>query len=445
MNSSWHNIPFAPGRWPFFYGWMIVAVGTLGIMASIPGQIMGIGVFTDSLIETLKLKRTQLSLAYALGTITSSMILPFAGTLLDRIGVRIMMIVSAVGLALALVLMSQSDRIALVDGSDLFVLTFAVAMGCFFLIRFFGQGCLVLVSRVAIGKWFNHRRGLASAISGTCVAFAFIASPKLIDAMVQAWGWRPAYLALAAVVGVGMSLIAGIFFRENPEACGLVMDGKDDPVWHEKMAARVVDIRKEFTRKEAIRTISFWAFTLAISSQAIMMTSLFFHVTSLGDEIGLTRTQSYNISLPMSLVGAAANLLAGWISDRIKLKWLLMAHLSAQAIGIAGLLNFGQPVGQIMIIIGYGSSFGIFLVLVIVTWPRFFGRKHLGAISGLSTSIMVFASALGPVLVSVIHDLTGSYREVIIIYWFIPIAIMLAAIKANNPQNKLRMNGSKYP
>jgi cyanate permease len=211
------------------------------------------------------------------------------------------------------------------------------------------------------------------------------------------------------------------------------------------MAARVVDIRKEFTRKEAIRTISFWAFTLAISSQAIMMTSLFFHVTSLGDEIGLTRTQSYNISLPMSLVGAAANLLAGWISDRIKLKWLLMAHLSAQAIGIAGLLNFGQPVGQIMIIIGYGSSFGIFLVLVIVTWPRFFGRKHLGAISGLSTSIMVFASALGPVLVSVIHDLTGSYREVIIIYWFIPIAIMLAAIKANNPQNKLRMNGSKYP
>ncbi len=82
------DIPFAPRRFGFFYGWVIVAASTLAVFASVPGQTIGVGVFTDYLIEALGLSREQLSLAYMFGTLASGLLIPLAGTVLDRIGIR---------------------------------------------------------------------------------------------------------------------------------------------------------------------------------------------------------------------------------------------------------------------------------------------------------------------------------------------------------------------
>ena len=61
LRSDW---PFPAARVPVFYGWVIAALSTLGFLMSIPGQTMGMAVFTDPLIEALSLSRTQLSMAY---------------------------------------------------------------------------------------------------------------------------------------------------------------------------------------------------------------------------------------------------------------------------------------------------------------------------------------------------------------------------------------------
>ncbi len=59
MNSqqSIRNFPFDPARFPFFYGWIVLSAGTLGILMSAPGQTVGVSVFTDSLIEALAIER----------------------------------------------------------------------------------------------------------------------------------------------------------------------------------------------------------------------------------------------------------------------------------------------------------------------------------------------------------------------------------------------------
>ena len=46
---------------PFFYGYVILASGTLGILFSAPGQTVGISVFTDFLIHDLNISREKLS------------------------------------------------------------------------------------------------------------------------------------------------------------------------------------------------------------------------------------------------------------------------------------------------------------------------------------------------------------------------------------------------
>ncbi|MCA9251603.1 MAG: MFS transporter [Phycisphaerales bacterium] len=412
-------------------------IGTLALLASIPGQTMGVGVFADNLISALNLSRTQLSTAYMLGTIGSSLLLPFGGTVLDRVGARVMLAISSFGLGLSSALLSQSDRVASYFAPDSFYAVMFVVTGCFLFMRFFGQGCLAMVSRVTIGKWFNHRRGLATAISGVFVSFSFSVAPRALDELLRTWGWRVACLMLAGTVGIAMFIVGLIFLRDNPEECGLVMDGVDDEAWHSRMAAKIPKTRREFTRPEALRTPAFWAFNFGVSTQALVVTGLTFNVSSLGAEVGLSREQAYELFLPMSAFTVATTFVCGWLSDRIKLKWMLIVMLVAQSVGSVGMMGFGESFGWWLLVSGFGVSGGFYSVLLTVVWPRFFGRKHLGAISGVNMSTMVLASAMAPVMFAKAYELTGSYREVIAVCWSMPIAVILLALTAENPQEKI--------
>lgn len=289
LPSRWTAIPFAPARWPFFYGWVLVAAATVGTLMSIPGQTMGVGTFSEDLSRAFHLSEVALSFAYMLGTLGSSMLLPFAGQLLDRVGARTMVVASALGLGVSLAVLSRADRLAAARPGSVVVATVVIST-CFLLIRFFGQGCLTLVSRVAIGQWFNHRRGRAVAIWGLFVAFGFNSSPMLLNRMIADLGWRGAAMALAGIVGIAMPVIGWLFYRDNPERCGLVMDGIRDPEWHRRMTERVPDVRHHFTRGEAVRTPVFWMFNVGLATPSLIGTAAMFLITSIG-KIALAHRQ----------------------------------------------------------------------------------------------------------------------------------------------------------
>ena len=56
-----------------FYGWVILAAAVVGTIMSIPGQAMGVGVFTDFWLVATGLDRLSISTAYMFGTIASSL------------------------------------------------------------------------------------------------------------------------------------------------------------------------------------------------------------------------------------------------------------------------------------------------------------------------------------------------------------------------------------
>ncbi len=435
MKRSLADIPFAPRRCGFFYGWVIVAASTLAVFASVPGQTIGVGVFTDYLIKALGLSREQLSLAYMFGTLASGLLIPLAGTVLDRIGVRVMAVIASLGLGLSMLALSQCDRIVSsiggVAGAVMIVMTLI-----FLLMRFFGQGSLTMVARVAIGKWFNHRRGLATAIMGLFSTFAFSGGPRVIDWIIERCQWRQTCWILAGVVGGGMSLIAWVFFRDNPEQCGLVMDGIDDPEWLAEQEKKVPETKIEFTRRQALKTRAFWAFSLGLACYGLVITGIMFHLTSIGEEMARTRKETLNVFIVISFVGIATRFIASWLTDRtkLKLKWLLLVMMTAQILGTVGMLRFASSTGWGMTALGYGVTGGIWGIIFSVALPRFFGREHLGAISGLTMSICVLASAVGPWLFSRGYHLAGDYRAVIGLSMLIPVAIILIALKAENPQ-----------
>lgn len=429
--SRWARVSFPPQRFPFFYGWVIVAAATLGTIASVPGQTIGVGVFTDDLVRVLTLSRTQLTVAYMLGTIASSFLLPFAGALTDRWGTRVMITCSALGLGGSLVVMTQLDKVPAFLSSAYSLI--AVAAGAFLLIRFFGQGCLTMVSRVAIGKWFDRRRGLATGISNILVSYFFNASPFFLNAGLEAMGWQSTYLLLALIAGAGMALVGWLFFRDSPEACGLQMDGGMDQKRGAK-SRRVLAIVHEFTRGEALRTPAFWAYTLTTAWQALFMTAVGFHITAMGQEQGISREACYAVFPIIGVVGALSALAAGWLSDRIRLRWLLQVTVGCQVLSALGLFGLGTLPGRVLFIAGYGVSAAIFGLLLTTVWPRYYGRVHLGAISGMATSALVFASAIGPFLFSAIRDRSPSYKPVFLLSAGVPLLMLVMTVYAKNPQ-----------
>jgi MFS transporter, OFA family, oxalate/formate antiporter len=431
MRIPWPDIPFSPKRFPFFYGWVILAVSTLGTLASIPGQTMGVGVFTDFLMHGMGLTRTQISQSYLLGTLASACVLPYAGRLLDRIGARVMVVLAATGLCFSLLLLSQTDHLVRGFGATLWA-GMTVSIIVFFLLRFFGQGLLTMVSRVVIGKWFQHKRGRAVAIGGVFTAFGFNWAPAALDQLVAAQGWRGACGVLALTAGAGMALIGALFFRDNPEECGLNMDGgtgKENEEDNEK------EIVREFTRAEATRTGAFWAFTMGLATMSLVITAVTFHLSDIGKAKGLDREASFGLYWHMPYYSVVANVLFGWLSDRVRLKWLLMAQMLSAALGIFSLLHLDASWGAELFAAGFGVAGGLFGVLISVAYPRYFGREHLGAISGRTLSILVLASAIGPYLFSKSYDLSGSYEPVVWACMLMPLAVFLAAWFVQNPQD----------
>ncbi|MFB6319517.1 nitrate/nitrite transporter [Saccharicrinis sp. FJH54] len=426
------EIPFNPSKTKFFYGWVIVFAGTVGIIFSIPGQTMGVSVFTDHLIEALQLDRDTLSIAYMLGTIASSFLLTYAGVLYDKYGARTVAIGAALFLALSLLFASYSPFISKSLSSFLnlryTLISFTLISIIFFLIRKSGQGILTMVSRNMIMKWFDKLRGRANAVSSAFVSFGFAISPLIFSMLIKDNGWPGAWRIIAASL-VLFAVLAYILFRDNPEESGLRPDGKIT-----KAKEETVVQRKQFTLEKAQRTWPFWVFTFALAFYSFFGTGFTFNIESVFETFGYDKLEGIRILIPISVVSIVVSLISNFISDFVRLQYLLFVLIFGQFLATTGIILLAGSIGYYLTVAGFGIMGGIFVVLVSVTWPRFYGRKHLGAISGRSGSILVFSSATGPLFFSKILTVTKGYQMAGIIGLAMVIVLAVTSLKAKNPQ-----------
>lgn len=419
--------PFDIRRLPFYYGWVIWLFSTAGIIFSIPGQTMGMAVFTDHLIEALGLSRTQLSMAYLVGTVGSSLFLTTAGRWYDRLGGRLMVALASALLALMLVYIAVSDSIASRFGGGALLSFVLITLG-YFGVRFLGQGVLTSASRNVLLVWFEKRRGLVSSARGTFVSFGFAIAPLVLAWMIANGGWREALWELALCC-LCFAVVALLLLRDNPESCGVLIDGHSSEAPPENSTAQ-----PSATLHEAVRTQVFWLATLSLSMHSLFLTAVTFHIVSIFAEAGRSQTEAFAYFLPVALVSTTTNLLCGWLADSRSLKPFMVLMLASFLAGAVGLLYLKYNWGYMLLVAGFGVGGGLWSVTSNLAFIRNFGPLHLGEVTGLCTSIMVFASAIGPALFSLGLDLYGSYAAP---QWIcITLLIALLAFAIVVPQDK---------
>lgn len=407
---------------PFWYGWVVLAAGTLVMMVTIPGQTIGVSVFLDSIIEDLEVNRATVSALYTVGTTLGAISLTFVGRFLDRVGPRVG--ASVIGL--------------LFGGACAFLGTVQsivmLAIG-FVLIRGLGQGALGLSSTYAINLWFVKRRGLAIGIGAVGFSLGISIIPATFENLQNAHGWRTSYLILGIAVAVAVVPLA-LLLRKQPERYGLKPDG---PV-----GKNASDDSDEFNMRpsEARRTSVFWLYASGTFITSGLGTGVIFHHFSILDSGGVSRAEAAVVFLPYGLSAAAFGLIGGALVDRFPHRFTLAAGQLLMAAILLSAVHLSTTATLWAYGIANGAMLGLMLAVSATVFAHEFGRGHLGEIKGTASTVSIGGSAFGPILYGVAYDLTGGYGATLAASAVLPITIALIALFAppRSPRTEAERN-----
>ena len=423
-----------PSKSPIFYGYIVLVIGSIGIYCSIPGQTIGVSVFTDPVKDALGLSRNQFSNAYMIGTILSSLVIGRAGIWFDKYGARYVAFFAALTLAFSLWLCSWSAHISksMKEFLDLdsWMVPFAIMTLLFFMLRFSGQGVLTMASRNMIMIWFDKNRGKVNAISSIAISFGFSSSPLWINYLIEGYSWEVAWQMLALGLLI-FSFFVIQFYKNRPEEHGLLPDGGEKLIEHDIDAPRV---GKQYTLKEAKRTRAFWMYGLILAFNSFFITGLTFHVVSIFASEGYPKADAISIFLPGSVVAVTISTLFNFLSDYLQLKLYLYLMIFGGIIASVGFLFLSTDFGIPLLVAGFGIMGGFFAVLNAIVWPRFYGRINLGAITGKIMGFLILASALAPSIFSLCFSTFDSYKLLGYLGLTFLLFLAIGSLRANNPQ-----------
>ena len=403
---------FSVKGFPFFYGWVIVLVGTLGLVASSPGQTYAISIFLDHLLKEFGLTRTEFASYYMIATLLSSFMLGRIGLAVDRYGCRLALGFVSLALAATLVLAGSMTNVFLLG----------VVL---FLLRLFGQGSMTLVSTTMINQWWMTKRGrimglvgLLSAVLGTgCF-------PPVIHYLIENFGWRGSFYWEAGFMALVMAPIGFLLARHRPEQHGLHPDGETKILDTSESEQEV----EGMTKAEAQKTLIFWVATAGIGMQAMLVTGLHFHAVGLFADKGLTAAAAASAYLPIASTAAVVTFASGWWVERFSVVKLLALSLTCLTAAMLAATELNNLVPVLLYAVLLGFTGGLFRTVSGIIWSQLFGRKALGAITGAATTFMVAGSAFGPLPMGWARDRYGSFDGVLCALAVLPACLAMVTL-----------------
>lgn len=411
--------------------WLIAASG-VGIHICI-GSAYAWSVFTNPMADAYGWSTSQISLAFSIAIFLLGFSAAFMGKFVEKRGPRISGMLAAVFFGVG------------VMGTGL-----ATSMESLYAMYFFygliggiglGIGYIAPVSTLV--KWFPDHRGLATGLAIMGFGFAALISGPAGAALVNSVGISTAFYILGACYFIVM-MLASQYLEPPPE--GWKPKGYEEKTdTGEGKGEKKKDL-SEMTANEAIKTRPFW----------MLWTMLFLNVT--------TGIAIISVASPMG------QQLTG-----------MSAAAAAAMVGIMGLFNGGGRFGWATIsdYIGRPNVYTLFFIIGIITYfllpittsvilfeilvfailscygggfssvPAYigdlFGTKQLGAIHGYILTAWAVAGIVGPMLLSLIYDATGSYQLTLILFGILHIVSLVISLWIRVDMRKMRFGETKNP
>lgn len=349
------------------------------------------GVFLDALVEEQGFSVGLAGAGTGFFFLISGICGYYAGGLMGRFDIRLVMTGGSLIAAVGIALMGQVRT-----GWQMFIVFFIFGGG-------YALAGLVPTTSL-VTRWFHRKRSIALAIASTGLSVGGIAITPIIAKLIDSRTLATVAPWLAVAYLVGVIPVTWLLVRPSPEALGLFPDGDPPP---DEVDANVEPPGMLFA--DAVRSRYF---KVLCSAFVVIMAA---QVGSLQHIFKLTKDRvdidAATVALVVvTLTSVVGRLGGGWAATRIPLATLTSILVIVQSIGIA-VVGFGQSLAVILVgCLILGSAMGNLLMLYPLLLADAFGVRDYPRIYGLAALTMVAGVGLGPLVVGVIRDAVGGYE-----------------------------------
>jgi len=326
-----------------------------------------------------------------------SLAMPLYGQLIDRIGVRPIIILGTVAVGACTLAMG------FMTGP---LWQFYLLYG---LLGTFG-GTAMAYTKV-IGALFTQHRGKAMALLGVESTLAAATLPPLLNWLITDYGWREMFIACGVVIFVLAPVV--YFTLDEPGEIGSERslfrrrEAEARPSENENLPG--------LTAREVLRNRVYWLIVLATVIGISPRTGMMPFLVPMMQEKGFTQADAAAYMSIAALIAPAGTLAAGWALDRFD---SCRVATPFQVISFAGLLAFllvtasfgGWPLLAVAIGCG-GFAFGTARPVGSYLHIRFFGLKSFGFYYGIENALLAVAMGAAPPIVAAMRASSGSYTS----------------------------------
>jgi MFS family permease len=329
-----------------------------------------------------------------------------SGYLFDRLGARVLFPIGTLSMGVGLMLCAASESLT----------ALTVYHGIFLGFSYAAVGFIPHMAIVP--RWFDRRRGFASALSLSGVGVGSLAVAALSAELIVHIGWRDTMRWFGIATMLLLIPINVVFHRHSAERIGLPRDGSSATA----AVAQSASAGLGATIGEAVRTRVFWLLALAVAMTGTCNMIIIVHQTRMLVDIGYSLPLASLIFGMLGVLRSIGGLIWGTLSDRIGRANCVLIICSISLVGLALLwLTSFVPVEaaglRIALLAGYVLTYGMGFsgmspVYASAVSDRFAG-KNLGTILGLLDLGFGIGSAVGPWWAGWMFDRYETYDGVI--------------------------------
>jgi MFS family permease len=364
--------------------WLTVAAGTIGLVFGPSTMtILSFGVFVRPLQQEFGWALGQATFAATIISYMIMLVAPLQGVLVDRFGGRAVVMVSIPAFAIAYGLLYFLPN-------NLFIY-----YGLWILIPLCAIGVWPLSYLRSTATWFDRRLGLSLGITNSGIGIGSVIVPLVAGFTVAHYGWRMAYLTLAALSLVVTWPMSFAFLKDNPSIGGV---------------GSVGDIKPGSSFSEAARTGSFMIAAIVFFIMGGLSSGLVVLQVPMLIEAGISPQIAAGLASVVGLSMIVGRIGTGYLLDLFHvsgvLMWFILASSLAAMIFALGVTPTTAPLAAALIGLIIGAEFDALSYMI----PRYYGHRSFGKIYGAIYAIFQLGAGLGIALISFSRDWLGSFR-----------------------------------
>jgi len=378
-----------------YYGWWIVLATFLNLFFVVGIIYYAFPVFYPYFVESLGFTRAQVTQGFFLGFLLVG--LPsgiLAGTLIDRIGARFV-ILAGVGLVGgSMVLMGSMTRfwqfelLCVVD-----VLGYVLA----------GP----IANQVLVARWFRGRRGQAMGYAYLGLGLGGVVAPLLINFLSRSLGWRHALELVGALVMLVLFPVGIWVTRSGPEELALISEASTEPERAQESLAGQDSASVGIA--QAVRSAAFWLIIAGSTLVIGTIGAVIQHLILFLKDAGYSATAASRFSTILLTSSLGGRVVVGYLADRFRKTHLMAFFYFLIGVSVFLLAEQHSPAGLWTFAIIFGFSMGADYMLIPLVTAECFGTASLGKL--LALIIMVYSVGQWgfPWIVGRIFDARHSY------------------------------------